>query len=68
MLEPSGLLIGESASFRAFREELGYAARCDAPVLLKHVGLPAAWALLSSWQVGKEISTNRPSDHAMSRF
>ena len=34
MLEPSQLLIGESASLRAFREELGYAARCDARVLI----------------------------------
>ena len=34
MLEPSGLLIGESASLRAFREELGDAARCDVPVLI----------------------------------
>lgn len=34
MLQRSGLLIGESASLRAFREELGYAARCDVPVLI----------------------------------
>ncbi len=34
MLEPSDLLIGESASLLTFREDFEYAARCDVPVLI----------------------------------